>query len=79
MTKTTTQACALNGNRTNDLLLCGVMLNKLSHTDQGHLAFNVQEGGLGTRDKVIGALDITQRGATPFLSCNSGCQGKEHK
>ena len=30
-----TQACALTGNWTSDLLLCGTMLNQLSHTGQG--------------------------------------------
>ena len=31
----TTQVCALTGNRTSDLLLCGMMLNQLSHAGQG--------------------------------------------
>ena len=31
-----TQACALTGNRTSDLLLCGTVLNQLSHTGQGY-------------------------------------------
>ena len=30
-----TQACALTGNRTGDLLVCGMMHNPLSHTSQG--------------------------------------------
>ena len=33
----TTQACALTGNQTGDLLLCGAMPNPLSHTGQGSL------------------------------------------
>ena len=31
----TTQACALTGNRTGDLLVCRPALNPLSHTSQG--------------------------------------------
>ena len=34
-TKPATQACALTGNRTGDLSLCGTMPNPLSHTGQG--------------------------------------------
>ena len=30
-----TQACALTGNRTSDLLVCRWVLNPLSHTSQG--------------------------------------------
>ena len=30
----TTQACALTGNRTSDLLLCRMMPNELSHASQ---------------------------------------------
>ena len=30
-----TQACALTGNRTSDLLVCRLVLNPLSHTSQG--------------------------------------------
>ena len=30
-----TQACALNGNRTSDPLVCGPAFNPLSHTSQG--------------------------------------------
>lgn len=45
----------------------------------GHFASNVQEGGLRARNEVRGALHLPQLGATPFLSCNSGGQRKEHK
>ena len=31
----TTQACALTGNQTGDLLVCRLVLNPLSHTSQG--------------------------------------------
>ena len=34
-TKPTTQACALTGNQTSDLLVCGMMTNQLSYTSQG--------------------------------------------
>lgn len=33
-----TQACALSGNRTIHLLLCGTVLNQLNHTHQGLMA-----------------------------------------
>ena len=33
-----TQACALTGNQTGDLLVCGTMPNPLSHTSQGSLS-----------------------------------------
>ena len=33
----TTQACALTGNRTSNLSLCGTMPSPLNHTSQGHL------------------------------------------
>ena len=33
-TRPTTQACALTGNPTGDILLCGMTLNQLSHTSQ---------------------------------------------
>lgn len=45
----------------------------------GHLDSNAQEGGLGARDEVIGALALPQLGATSFLSYSSGSQRKEHK
>ena len=32
-----TQACALTGNQTSDLLVCGMMPNPLSHTGQDFL------------------------------------------
>ena len=32
-----TQACALTGNRTGDLLVTRLALNPLSHTSQGHI------------------------------------------
>ena len=35
----TTQACALSGNRTGDLLVCRLTLNPLSHTSQGWNTF----------------------------------------
>ena len=38
-TKPTTQACALTGNWTGDLLVCGTMPNQLSHTGQGWNSF----------------------------------------
>ena len=39
-TWTTTQACALTGNRTSDSLVCRPALNPLSHTNQGpHCVF----------------------------------------
>ena len=34
-----TQACALTGNGTCDLSLCGTMANQLSHSGQGPLTF----------------------------------------
>ena len=34
-----TQACALTQNQTSDILLCGMMLNQLSHTGQGSKTF----------------------------------------
>lgn len=37
----------------------------------------MQEGGLGARGEVIETLALPPREATPFLSCNSGGQGKE--
>lgn len=37
----------------------------------------MQKRGFGARDEVIEALALPQCGATPFLSCNSGGQGKE--
>ena len=36
-TEPVTRACALTGDRTSDLWLCGKMLNQLSHTGQGSL------------------------------------------
>ena len=33
----TTQACALTGNQTGDLLVCRPALNPLSHTSQGDI------------------------------------------
>ena len=36
----TTQACALTGNRTGDLLVHGPALNPLSHTSQGQSAYS---------------------------------------
>ena len=38
-TKPTAQACALTGDGTGDLLLCGMKPNQLSHTDQGYFKF----------------------------------------
>ena len=39
----TTQACALTGNQTCDLLVCRLVLNPLSHTSQGsHILFSAQ-------------------------------------
>ena len=38
--KPITQACALTGNRTRRLLLCSMMPNPPSHTDQGSIFFN---------------------------------------
>ena len=41
-----TQACAVTGNQTGNLLVCRLMLNPLSHTSQGRmLAFNMCEIG----------------------------------
>ena len=39
-TKHTTKACALTGNRTSNLLLCGTKPNQLSHTGQGPVKLN---------------------------------------
>ena len=33
--ESTTQACVPTGNRTSDILICGMMPNPLSHTGQG--------------------------------------------
>ena len=40
-----TQACALTGNRTSDLLVCRPALNPLSHTSQGSFYFSYLFGG----------------------------------
>ena len=37
-----TQACALTGNQTGDLLPCGTMTNELSHTSQGPYILDVR-------------------------------------
>ena len=36
-TKPVMQACALTGNRTDDLLICGMTPNQLNHTNQGYI------------------------------------------
>ena len=33
-----TQACALTGNQTDDLLVCSLVLNPLNHTSQGYVS-----------------------------------------
>ena len=38
-----TQACALNGNRTGDPLVCRPALNPLSHTSQGKKSFLIDK------------------------------------
>ena len=44
-----TQACALTGNRTSDLLVCRPVLNPLSHTSQGQgPGFLLEAGHLST-------------------------------
>ena len=39
----TTQACALSGNQTSDLLVCRLALNPLSHTSQGCTLVLIQQ------------------------------------
>ena len=58
-TEHASQACALTGNRTSDLLLCGTMPNQLNHTHQGWKLFLlpivinlIQEKGAGWGERL---------------------------
>ena len=70
-----TQACALTGNQTGDLLVCKVMPNALSRTSQGwHLHFFAQVFPAGLASWKCWSVDHPLPGRFQPPTCGSFCR-----
>ena len=84
-TRPTTQACALTGNRTSDLLVCRMMPNPLSHTSQGKAQFFIRElehpswelcGSVNGMSGGVASSDTNQKAWFPLHSGTDGLHVK---